>query len=104
MDGYTIHFTSGLSEVMTEGAQWSEETFGHATPSSIAKHLLKEAQELVDNPTDGEEMADIMLLLGHLFAVTDKDPVYEVRRKLEICRQRKWGPPDADGVVEHIRG
>lgn len=104
MDGYIIMFASGLSAAMSECATWSEETFGHATPTSITKHLLKEAQELADDPTDGEEMADILMLLAHLFAVTDKDPVYELQRKLAINRRRTWGKPDADGVVEHVRG
>ena len=28
----------------------------------------------------------------------------EVERKLAICRTRTWGPPDENGVVEHVRG
>jgi hypothetical protein len=52
-----------LESLITEIRIWQRVTFAKATPSSIAEHLRREANELVENPTDVEEMADIFFLL-----------------------------------------
>lgn len=93
-----------LSRVLRESVEWAEETFGPGyDPHAKAAHLLKEAKELRDDPTDPEEMADVLMILGHLAAGAGVDLAAEVRKKLEKNRQREWGEPDGDGVVEHVR-
>lgn len=89
-----------LDSLAAECAEWSNETFGQSTPSSKAEHLRREAVELCQDPTDTEEMADIFMLLSHL--AYGADLARAVRAKLEKNRLRKWGKPDAQGVVEHI--
>lgn len=70
------------------------------------KHLQREIEELLNNMDDIEEWADCLMLLldgarrrGH-----DIDAIVDATwDKLEKNRHRKWGKPDADGIVEHVR-
>lgn len=50
-----------------------------------------------------EEAADIYLLLLSFCDRNGRDLQEEARKKFEINKGRKWGPPDAEGVREHIR-
>jgi len=92
-----------LEEVIAEYLEWANETFPTATPTSAVVHLSREVAELLDEPTDGEEQSDALMLLLHAAHLSGNDMKYELRRKLAINRARTWGKPDADGVVEHVR-
>lgn len=101
-----------------EITKWQEETFSKATPLSKIAHLAEELQELVhaikdeDHTIDHEkiraikmEFADcFFLLFGAAAAYGMKyiDIIYAIQQKFEINKNRKWGTPDADGVVRHI--
>ncbi len=90
-----------LDDLLEEVRAWQRETFPHATPASVAKHLLKEAKELEKRPDDDHEVADIQMLIAG--ARPAAVLVAAVRNKLEVCKNRTWGTPDTDGVVEHVR-
>jgi NTP pyrophosphatase (non-canonical NTP hydrolase) len=91
--------------------EWQKETFKEATPLSKAKHLQKEAKELVESLecNDGGvdyEIADIVILaagvaraLGWSYEKFTKT----IQEKFEVVKTRKWGEPDEDGVVLHIK-
>ena len=66
-------------------------------------HLRKEIDELAEDTSDGEEMADCFILLLNLAEMAGVDLMTEARRKMEINRKRKWGAPDADGVCHHLK-
>ena len=89
-----------LDSLAVEIRAWQRRTFPHATPASRAEHMRREVNELVANPTDVEEMADIFFLL--VGASSDHDLVAAVRAKLNKNQRRQWGTPDATGVVEHV--
>ena len=91
------------STIFVEVGEWGSRTFGNSSDQSKLAHLAKEFDELRADPGSGEEMADMVMILSHLAYTWDIDLMAEIRRKLEICRARKWGKPDADGVIEHIR-
>jgi hypothetical protein len=94
---------SQASALIDDILAWQRRTFPDGTAASCAKHLLKEAHELVAKPTDGEEMADIVFLA---FGAADRAGVdlwAAIRAKFEINKSRTWGTPDVDGVVHHIR-
>lgn len=93
-----------LDAILREVGCWQASTFPNATPASCAEHLRREAEELADNPTDPEEMADVMMLLYGLSSSAGVDLRQAVADKLRKNRQRLWGQPDRHGVVEHIRG
>lgn len=92
-----------LDDFSARAHEWQLATFPTATVQSKANHLHREAIELLSNPTDPEEMADIFLLLIDIAKVTNTDLRAAVEAKLAKNKARKWGKPDAAGVVEHIR-
>lgn len=91
-----------LDALRVASIEFANATFTTASPHSKAEHLRREAVELADAPHDTEEMADVFLLLAHLS--DGHDLAGAVSRKLAKNRARKWGQPDADGVVEHLEG
>lgn len=101
-----IRYRSGvatLDGLARDIRAWGETTFPSSNPSSTAEHLRREADELLVNPMNGEEMADVFHLLVQLARVTDVDLTAEVARKFAINLRREWQQPDAAGVVEHVR-
>lgn len=98
-------------ELFNEITAWQEETFGNATALSKVNHLIEEVGELKEdlengNPMVKHEFADCILLLygsakSHGFSYNDINTI--IREKFEIVKQRKWGEPDENGVVKHIK-
>ena len=95
----------------TSITKWQKETFGEATAISKIIHLRKEIKELLadlkkKNPKRRLEFADCLILL---FGSAKEDGMsYEdicdaLDEKMKINRKRKWGKPDKDGVVLHIK-
>jgi NTP pyrophosphatase (non-canonical NTP hydrolase) len=90
--------------------EWQEKTFSETTKEAVAKHLLKESNELLEaiqTKTDEEakeELADNFILL---FNLTKKmkmnywDLVFAIENKHFKNLSRKWKAPDADGCVHH---
>lgn len=83
--------------------QWSHATFPARRADSTREHLHRELRELADAPADRLEVADVLMLAFALADVEGIDPAAAVLDKLAIVRTRRWGKPDADGVVEHVR-
>lgn len=109
-----------LSEFQKEVGEWGKKTFDpydRLTNNEFAEgrvnHFLKEAKELQDEflkyqypqfmRSVGIELADNFLLLLHISDLTYFDLLDEARKKMEINRQRKWGTPNENGVIEHIK-
>ena len=73
--------------------------------------MEEEVKELKDdlitqNPNRRLEYADCFLLLfGSAYAdgMSYQDIQDAIKEKLEICKKRKWGQPDENGVVNHIK-
>ena len=102
-----------------EITKWQKETFGEATPLSKLAHLIQEVVELKDaivaeNETCGltghndvrMEYADCFFLLfgsAAAYGFSYKDICDAVQEKFEINKARKWGKPDENGVVNHIK-
>ena len=90
--------------------QWQKETFGQATPLSKLAHLAEEVTELrlaidFDKSDKKLEFADCFFLLFGAAAadgMSYEDVCAAIDEKFEINKKRKWGKPDANGVVNHI--
>ena len=88
-----------------ENGKWSDETFGVSWPEAALEHLKKEIEELLETPYSPFEYADCMILLldaARKIGLRAETLLLLCKIKLEINKRRKWGPPDKNGVVEHI--
>ena len=98
-------------EQFNEITQWQRATFPGANPMSKLAHLAEELQELHDDLKDNKpernlEFADCFLLLFGCAAadgMSYEDISKAVAEKFEINKARKWGKPNASGVVNHIK-
>lgn len=84
---------------------WARKTFPGSTDMAKLKHLQKEVVELMEAHGDRrkEEAADCLLILMHFAEAHGFSLLGAARDKHEINRKRRWGKPDKDGVIEHIR-
>jgi len=98
--------------------EWQKQTFGESTALSKAYHLRDEVIELLDSLVmceDGiaafeeeakKEFADCFILLygaAAAFGLSLYDINQIIAEKHAINLKRKWGKPDANGVVNHIK-
>lgn len=102
-----------------EISAWQKETFGQATPVSKLYHLVEELAKLKDainnedHTIDHEairktkmEYADCFFLLfgsAAAYGMSYKDICEAIQDKFEINKASKWGKPDKNGVVRHIK-
>ena len=97
-----------LKQLQIDIGMWSDETFGPPNERfvGILEHLKKEVDEIIEDPYDAMEFADCMMLLLDAARIAGLDPsdlLKMMQKKLEINKQREWGPVDDSGVCEHIR-
>lgn len=92
--------------------EWQAVTFPQSAPQGVYTHLTREFIEFIYAYTEEpeknisyikKELADIFILsvslANHLgFSMTDA-----IANKMTVNKLRKWGKPDADGVIEHVR-
>lgn len=101
-------------EIFMAITTWQEQVFPNATATSKMKHLQEEVKEVLhelEQPKVStskllEEYADCLFLLYG--AVNSSGFSYDDMQlalidKFEKNLQRKWGEPDADGIVKHIK-
>ena len=90
--------------------KWQNEKFPNATSLSKVAHLVQEVDELgialtYSNENVRLEFADCLFLIfgaAHKEGMTYEDICNAVNEKFEINKNRKWGKPDKNGVVNHI--
>jgi hypothetical protein len=100
-----------LEDFWSAQSEWSQRTFGADSvrgPVGALRHLQRECDEAIADPSDVIEFADCLILLldatrraGH----TLDDLVSAAERKAEINRSRTWPspPPVDDGrPLEHV--
>lgn len=101
--------SKSLAEWIKEITEWQDSIFTQATPKSAAIHLKREAIEVLDSICHHDsvgldfELVDVLLLtigVAHLSGINLEEAL---DLKMFHNRNRAWGKPDADGVVEHIR-
>jgi predicted house-cleaning noncanonical NTP pyrophosphatase (MazG superfamily) len=87
--------------------EWSDQKFGeNREPTALLNHLKKEVDEIIREPYDLEEYADAFMLLvdaARLAGFNMTDVFNAMWLKFEKNKNREWGLPDENGVVEHIR-
>jgi len=97
-----------LDYIMAKIAKFSDTKFGvDRTFTAPLYHLKKEVDECIESG-EIEEYVDMQLLL--LDSYRKRFPDFDTQILLNCCEEkietlykRKWGLPDENGVVEHIR-
>ncbi len=89
-------------------AAWSERTFGPGDRyQGVVEHIRRELAEIERAPADLEEWVDVvMLAMDGAFRSAKADGAAfwaAFRAKAAKNEARQWAPPDAAGVVEHVR-
>ena len=83
-----------------EIVEWADSVFPNRTPQSALLKLFEEIGELVKDPADGGEYADIMIMMFDLANMHRIDLAAEVRAKIEINRSRVWAKSKT-GTLQH---
>ncbi len=65
--------------------------------------LKEEVEELIDNPEDGMEMADILLSLMLYSSSFDINLLEIAEQKFKIVQSGKYGAIDTNGISRHIK-
>lgn len=102
-----------LQKLQDEINEWADKTFGKDRKASAPiYHLKREISELLEaleNGNEGlirEEFADCFILIlnaAGVVGLTVKDLHHDSLMKMDLNRIRKWGTPDKNGVVEHLK-
>jgi len=96
-----------MQKLQDELGKWSDETFGASrSPIGSINHMKEECDELLEDPYDLYEYADVLhLLLDSVrkAGYTTEDLMMAAWNKLEVNKNRTWGEPDEFGVVRHIK-
>lgn len=102
----TIHNIEKISIILPRPAtvktylEWAHKTFQHVDPSVNVLKLVEEVTELAEDPTNGEEMADVLMVLIYQASLAGVDLAAEFNKKLQTNLQRTWHQ-NADGTYSH---
>lgn len=92
------------TEFQNEFSEWAFETFKGQKIDGKLKHMKKEIDEIIENPDDIIEWADVMLLFLNASKQQglDMDQILDAcKEKFEIIKKREWQEPDEDGTIQH---
>lgn len=104
--GYDVGPQADSAALFARHAEWSNGTFGSDRgPVGSLKHLIKEAEEAIANPTDSVEYADCLLLVfdaARRSGLSHRELIETASEKLEVNKHRKFKPGDADEPSFHV--
>jgi NTP pyrophosphatase (non-canonical NTP hydrolase) len=106
-----------MQGIIDEIGDWSEKTFPKQTSVGKLHHLLEEVGELIEecerepgfmatSLNKNLEFADCFILLldaARKEGLSSDDILVTISHKMEINKKRKWGLPDENSVVKHIK-
>ena len=85
--------------------EFQERNFPDQKVEGVLAHAGDEIKELLANPQDKEEWADLLILfIAALYrsGCMNTDELFAVAHaKMDKNNKRKWGPADARGVYHH---
>jgi hypothetical protein len=81
---------------------WSDATSPRRTPAGLVARLREGVEALAAGHDPAAAAACLLLLLGHAHA-RGSSPWDAAVAKCAADRARRWGAPDADGIVHQER-
>ena len=91
---------SEIKELQKEIREWADSVFPDRTVGSAALKLYEEIGEMIRNPGDASEHADIYIMLFDISAMYDIDIAEAIREKMAKNRSRSWRKTDT-GTLQH---
>jgi hypothetical protein len=103
-----------FNELKYKALRFSDKTFGRGNPiTGPLTHMHEEIDEILLCLKEGtdplDEFADVFLMLVDAFRKHYGDDVNmqilidAASKKLDVNATRKWGKPDKNGVIKHIK-
>lgn len=83
---------------------WANSVFPDRSPKDVLLKLSEEYGELIKNPIDPHEYADIIILLLDFAAfngIDEKRLDMAIDEKLEINKRRTWRIDRLTGIMQH---
>lgn len=92
-----------LRELQARIGEWADTAFGQSrTPAAALLKLFEECGEYIKDPTNGEELADIVIMAIDLANLAGIDLQNEVVRKHTKNQSRRWAM-DPLGTMSHVK-
>lgn len=85
-------------------SDWANSTFPNSSLNSKLLHIKEELDEILENPQDIKEWADVLLIYMHAAksqGFTLSDIFKSAEDKFIEIQSRKWKNPDKNRVVRH---
>lgn len=95
-----------VNKIREQHAAWSKERFGNASFYGPLRHMKEELDELIADPFDLSEWADVQLLFWDALRranISDATLHRACAYKLEILKSREYGPVVEGQPVHHIK-
>lgn len=94
----------GVDDLQKAVGEWAVVTFPKSTEKTIIAHIRRELDEMEEEGANlAEESADVLLMLFHIAHRNGFSLASNAAFKFGVVVARKWGEPDSEGVVEHVR-
>lgn len=93
---------SDIREVTAQIAGWCDEVYPTRTAAHMIIKLQHELKELLENPMDAYEIADVAIILFDLCNYQGFDLATIIHRKMEINRARAWAINE-QGILSHVK-
>lgn len=91
-----------IDALAQEVFEWADFTFPERTLGSMALKLYEEIGEMLRDPHDHSEFADVMILLLDHAKIYGIDIEVAVRDKLAVNTARAW-QINENGAMSHVR-
>ncbi len=82
---------------------WADQVFPGRTPQSALLKLFEEVGELVRNPKDPGELADLLIIALDLCSLAGVDAEKALTDKMGINWKRNWAVDQTTGVMRHVK-
>lgn len=102
----TVMHSPAFQALQNRVAEFNQRKFPGQTFEGKLKHAIREIGEVIDNPDDDSEWADVLILFLAAAAMKSKTTtrlLEAAHAKVDGLELREWSAPDAEGVIEHRR-
>jgi NTP pyrophosphatase (non-canonical NTP hydrolase) len=101
--GATPEVGASLQQLQSDVVSWANEIFPHRTPQQGFLKLFEEIGEVLQEPRNKYEWADVFIMLLDIadrYNISGDDLVNAIQEKMDINRDRRWSENEI-GVMKH---